>query len=292
MVKYAYLSKLSTSEFASLKENLKLEVVIPYLDVPVGTDYGKMKEQLRQMESLTQIHLEEIHNKTLQDIQWSEIGLDAYKACLRGKQTEGVYIDHLKGTNPFSEEIVLNVTWTKTRPRKTFATISNVICKGVKESGCAGIKKNDTINLGVSLPLTVRRDGTQALSVIVYVEGIPGEFHLPAIPKKPKKRFVSWQQQVHANVRHRDQQIPAINTFCYPANPSFTLNKNEQIAIGTSYGLKIGGQGGPLGYANPPVLREEGPNNVCWHFDVVSQDANNGYGGIYSLDVVLVSPDP
>jgi len=293
MIKYAYLSKLSKNEFESNKETLKLDAVIPYLDVPIGIDYGTMKEQLRQMESLTQIQLEETHHKTLQDIKWTAMGLDGYKDCLRKKQPEGVYIDYLKGKDPFSEEIILNVTWLDARTPDNEAKISRVICIGAL--ACTGINEGTKIKRGFGLPLTVKRAKATPLTVIVYVDGLPGEFHLPALPRKTEKRVVQWERQIVANVRVSDKliQLPRIDTLCFPEDLSFELKEEEQFAIGTAKARLIG-QGGSTsptpGHAEAPIQRRGSSHKVCWQFSVVSDDISNGYYATYSGELTIVKP--
>jgi hypothetical protein len=203
---------------------------------------------------------------------------------------------HLQGSDPFSNELIVSLTWQH-RKRTEAKPIEQIICLGCDYSRA---KEGDLVEPGNSYLLQLNRHAETNLSLVVTVDGLVGQFHLPKPPKPPIIGEENWTILAQATQPTSAQQlILPHNVFCWPSPPGdflietgskdFTLGKRQEFIVGSARALKTG-EGGPLGYAREPFVLSQREKQVCWQFDVVSQYTKNGYSGTYNLSVKTVAP--
>jgi hypothetical protein len=290
LTKYAFLSKLSENDVQQNQQKFKGEIVIPYIDVPASGDFQQLKAQLHQVERMTQTNLEQSYAETLVNIGWGELGLEAYKACLNAEADEAIIVEALKGADPFATNLILSLTY-KRSTSSTAQPVEQVICAGCDDF--AGLKQGDLIEQGKQYVFQLSRKPRSNLAVVVKLNGKIGQFNLPkpiVLPKKGTRQFkgtVAATNPVHP----AEQLLPTKSVYCLPSDDTSNpkLGEREEFIIGTARGFKTG-QGGPLGYAREPTVRDQDEHRVCWFVDVVSQDIHNGYSGDYTLTAQTVSP--
>src|SRR5262249_3525676 len=305
ITKYAFLSSLTETEFKQHQSQIEAEIVIPFLDIPLGGSYAEMQDQLRQVQRLTQINLATDTTATLLDITWSEIGAQAYRACVNAlHQDEYLSIEYLRGTDPFENELVIELKW-QTRQSSPPKTVDSIFCIGC--SSYDGVKRGDKLQQGNAVPVKITRQPQKSLGFIISVNGLTAQFHLPKPPvelKKPEMRV--WTQGIAATDKVSSGQLhPPQMTFCYPP-PTLTeaekaplaptsaaskviLGPGEEFLVKTAFGRKTS-EGGTYGYAREPSLTTNLPTLLCWYFEVVSYDEHNGYSAAYVLGAEVVGP--
>jgi hypothetical protein len=267
-----------------MSQSFNSGMTIPYIDVPATGDFAQTQQQLKQVQHLTQLHLEQNHKETLLNIGWSELGLQAYKDCLNNEKGEAVIVEPLQGTDPFGNKLAVSVTWQRrTKPDPT--SVRDIICLGCTASN---LKKGDPIKVGEAQALVLSREPGESLSLIINVDGLIGQFHLPKPPKTIKTSFRNDTVTVSATDRMGNELRPSRDVICWP-NDKVKLGDREEFLIGTAAGIRTG-QGGPCGSAREqPVVQLQNANQVCWKFDVFSCDLKNGFDGNYSLSVKTAS---
>jgi hypothetical protein len=285
LTKYAFLSSIKDQNDQKLAQSFNSGMTIPYIDVPATGDFAQTKEQMRQVERLTQVHLEQDHTETLLNIAWDELGLSAYKECLNAQKGEAVIVEPLQGTAPFGSQLALSITWQRRTKPDTAKQVRDVICLGCTASN---LKKGDPIEVGVAQVVVLSRKPGENLSLIVNVDGLIGQFHLPRSPRSITKSFNHDSVTVSATNRQGNNLRPLNDVICWP-NEKVKLKIGEEFLIGTANGNRVG-QGGPCGSANEPVVTVKNANQVCWKFDVMSCDVNNGYSGTYNLTAESAFP--
>lgn len=177
--------------------------VIPYINVPASGDFQQMKAQLQQVQRITQINLNKNHTETLLDIGWGQLGLEAYRACLNTQKGEALIIEHLKGSDPFSNELIVSLTWQR-RTNSVPKPIERIICLGCDYSGA---KEGDLVEQGKSYLLQLKRHAETNLSIVVTVDGLVGQFRLPKPPKPPKISDENWTILAQATQPTSAQQL-------------------------------------------------------------------------------------
>jgi hypothetical protein len=296
---YAFLSKVREDDYKLHSQKFKGEMVIPYINVPASGDFQQMKMQLNQVQRLTKIDITQQHTETLLDIGWSQLGLEAYKHCLNTQKSESVVIEHLKGTDPFSEELIVSVTWFH-RTNAPAKEIKSIICLGCDYAG--EIAKGSLVEPGISKLLTLKRRPDSNLSLVVSFDGLLGQFHLPKKPKNPTIREEFWIVTATAAKAAPGprQFLLANDKFCLPSPASnfqidvgsknFKLKDNEEFVIGTATQRKTGEQG-RQGYSRDPEPGSVREREVCWQLEVVSQNIDYGhYSGTYRFSVKIATP--
>jgi hypothetical protein len=289
---YAFLSKMSQSDFQQNEQKIKTDIIIPYIDVPVSSDYQQMRAQLRQVERMTQVNSEQSYAETLRNIAWDELGLEAYKACLDAQADEAIIIEALKGTDPFAPNLIFSMTYKRTTRTPTVALpVEQVICAGCDD--LSGLKQGDGIEQGKMYLFQVTRKPKSNLVVVVKVNGKIGQFNLPKPVVAPKKTTRQFSVTVAATnpVHPAEQLTPPKTMYCLPSddrsNPK--LVDHEEFIIGSAKGIKTG-QSGPSGRARDPELRSQDEHQVCWLLDVVSYDIHNGFSADYTLSAQTIVP--
>ena len=158
LTKYGFLSSVNEEDFKNLSRSFNSGMTIPYIDVPATGDFAQTDQQLKQVQRLTQLHLEQNHRETLLNIGWSELGLQAYKDCLNAQKGEAVIVEPLQGTDPFGSKLAVSDTWQRrTRPDST--PVRDIICLGCTASN---LQKSDPIKVGETQLLVLRESPGKA----------------------------------------------------------------------------------------------------------------------------------